>query len=127
MLSLVVAVSISLLTSCTDSEQTAGVGAGGEAKKEAVSEQAKEQSAGSLASGEALFKKHCAACHPNGGNIITPEKTLRKDAREARNIKAPEDIIAKMRNPGPGMNMFDKTTIPDNEARAIAEYILKTY
>ena len=125
MLSLAVSMSISLLTSCADSEQPSG--AGGEAKKEAVSEQAKEQSTGSLASGEALFKKHCAVCHPDGGNVIKPEKTLRKDAREARNIKTPEDIIAKMRNPGPGMNMFDKTTIPDNEARAIAEYILKTY
>jgi cytochrome c6 len=32
-----------------------------------------------------------------------------------------------MRNPGPGMTKFDKKTISDKEARAIADYILKTF
>lgn len=26
-------------------------------------------------SGEALFKEHCASCHPDGGNILNPRKT----------------------------------------------------
>lgn len=78
-------------------------------------------------SGEAEFKEHCAVCHPDGGNIINPQKTLHKKNLEANNIKKPEDIIQKMRNPGPGMTQFDEKTIPDKEAQKIAEYILKTF
>jgi cytochrome c6 len=32
-----------------------------------------------------------------------------------------------MRKPGPGMTQFDKKTVPDKEANAIAVYILKTF
>jgi cytochrome c6 len=32
-----------------------------------------------------------------------------------------------MRNPGPGMTKFDKKEISDKEAKAIAEYVLKTF
>jgi len=78
-------------------------------------------------SGEAEFKEHCAVCHPDGGNIVNPAKTLHKKDRDANAIKKPEDIIAKMRKPGPGMTQFDQKTIPDKEARAIAAYIIKTF
>ena len=79
------------------------------------------------ASGEELFKRHCAICHPGGGNIINPAKTLQKKSREAGNIKQAEDIVKQMRNPGPGMTPFDKTTLPDSDAGKIADYILKTF
>jgi cytochrome c6 len=78
-------------------------------------------------SGEELFKEHCAVCHPDGGNIINPKDTLHKKNLNAANIKKPEDIIMKMRNPGPGMTKFDKKMIPDEDAKKIAEYILKTF
>ena len=78
-------------------------------------------------SGEAEFKEHCAICHPDGGNIINPAKTLHKKDLDAGGIKKPADIIAKMRKPGPGMTQFDKKTVPDKEANAIAAYILKTF
>ena len=86
--------------------------------------------------GEALFKANCASCHPDGGNILNPKKTLSKKDREANNIVTAADIINKMRNPGPvpthpqewaGMKMFDKYNIPDDEAQKIAEYILATF
>lgn len=77
--------------------------------------------------GESLFKTNCAPCHPDGGNIINPQKTLHKKDREANNIRKPADIISKMRNPGTGMTKFDEKTIPDKDAKAIAEYILKTF
>jgi len=32
-----------------------------------------------------------------------------------------------MRSPGPGMTKFDAKTIPDKEAKAIADYILRTF
>lgn len=78
-------------------------------------------------SGEALFKQHCAVCHVNGGNIVNPQKTLSKKDRETNNVKSVQDILKKVRNPGPGMTPFDKKTLPDKDARKIAEYILKTF
>jgi len=87
-------------------------------------------------SGEALFQEHCSACHPNGDNILNRKKTLHKKDREANNIRTAEDIVKKMRNPGPapthpqdwaGMKMFDQTKISDEDALKIADYILKTF
>jgi cytochrome c6 len=77
--------------------------------------------------GEALFKQHCEICHPDGGNIINPSLTLRSKELAAHGITKPEGIINKMRNPGPGMTKFDEKTIPDAEAKKIAEYILDTF
>ncbi len=81
----------------------------------------------SAADGKSLFTQHCSACHPNGGNIIHPEDTLHKAARVANKVDSVESIVGKMRNPGPGMSKFDSKTLPDSDAKAIAEYIMKTF
>jgi cytochrome c6 len=73
------------------------------------------------------FKEHCAVCHPDGGNIINKKKTLKKASLAASGIKDWKGIVKAMRNPGPGMTKFDKKSIPDKEAKAIADYILKTF
>ena len=78
-------------------------------------------------SGGELFKENCSMCHPNGGNIVNPAFTLHKKDREAHGVLKAEDIISRMRNPGPGMTRFDRNTVPDKDARKIAEYILKTF
>jgi len=86
--------------------------------------------------GEVLFRNNCSSCHPDGDNILNRKKTLRKADREANNIFTAEDIVQKMRNPGPapthpeewaGMKMFDKYKISDEDALKIADYILKTF
>ncbi len=77
--------------------------------------------------GAKLFGQHCAACHPNGGNIINPAFGLHKKDRDAHGVKTANDIIGKMRKPGPGMTTFDKKTLPDRDAKEIAGYILKTF
>jgi len=86
--------------------------------------------------GESLFMKNCSSCHPDGDNILNRKKTLHKADREANNIFTAEDIIKKMRNPGPapthpqewaGMKMFDKDKISDEDALKIANYILQTF
>lgn len=77
--------------------------------------------------GEALFRQHCAVCHPDGGNTINPKRNLHQKDREANGVKTAEDIIMKMRNPGPGMTKFDEKTIPDNDSKTIAEYVLNTF
>lgn len=78
-------------------------------------------------SGEAGFKEHCAVCHRNGGNFLNPQKTLHKSDLDANNVKTADDIISKMRNPGPRMTKFDTKIIPYSEAQKIAEYILETF
>jgi cytochrome c6 len=87
-------------------------------------------------SGEALFQQHCAACHPGGNNVLNPKKTLHKKDLEANNILTAQDIVNKIRNPGPapthpqewaGMRSFDRKTIPDEDAIKIANYILETF
>jgi len=80
---------------------------------------------GSEKSGEALFASNCKVCHPDGGNIVNPAKTLHKKDREANKVMTAADIVHIMRNPGPGMTKFDEKTIPDRDAHKIAEYILK--
>jgi cytochrome c6 len=77
--------------------------------------------------GEAGFKQHCSVCHPDGGNIINPQKTLHKKALDASKIKSAEDIVKIMRTPPPGMTPFDANTVPDKEAKEIADYILSTF
>ena len=76
---------------------------------------------------QALFLQHCAVCHPDGGNIVNPKKTLHTKDREANGVKTASDIVHLMRNPGPGMTKFDTKTIPDKDAKEIAEYVLKTF
>jgi len=78
-------------------------------------------------SGEELFKQHCAACHLDGKNIINPKKTLSKKDLESNKVKSADDIVKLMRTPGPGMVKFDDKTISEKDAKAIAEYILKTF
>jgi cytochrome c6 len=73
------------------------------------------------------FKEFCASCHPDGGNIIDPKKTLYKKSLEANGYSKPADIILKMRNSGVKMPKFDTNKISDSKAKEIAEYILKTF
>lgn len=125
-----IVLSVSMFHGCTPSEQPAKPT---EELKEQVEqpvpqkEQSAREAAQSAFSGEKLFNQHCKKCHRNGGNIITPEKTLYKDVLEANNIRTPDDIVQKMRNPGKGMPKFDEKKIPDKEAREIGEYILQTF
>jgi cytochrome c6 len=77
--------------------------------------------------GEAGFKEYCAACHADGGNILKADKTLSSKDREKHGIKTAKDIVRLMRKPGEGMTTFDKNAIPDKEAKAIADYIVKTF
>ena len=76
---------------------------------------------------KAEFEKHCSVCHPNGTNVVNKAKPLTKGALATNGIKSWKDIVAKMRNPGPGMTKFDKKEISDKEAMAIAQYVLKTF
>ncbi len=73
------------------------------------------------------YEKHCASCHPDGGNIINSEKNLKKGSLEAKGIATAEDIVKIMRDPGPGMPAFDEQTIPEDLALDVGRYILETF
>jgi len=77
--------------------------------------------------GEALFKQYCSPCHPNGGNVSDPKRTLYGSVLRKKQITTPEDIVRIMRNPLSRMIRFDPATLSDKEAGAIAEYVLKTF
>jgi cytochrome c6 len=70
--------------------------------------------------GEAIFKAKCAACHPDGGNIINPKETL-------KGIKDAKKITKKIRQGGGGMTAFDAKTVSDADAKKVADYIIKTF
>ena len=78
-------------------------------------------------SGKELFAVHCSGCHPNGSNTIHPSKTLKAAALQANQITSPEDIVDKMRNPGPGMPRYTEAMIPNSQAMKIARYIMSTF
>ena len=83
--------------------------------------------AGDLEKGRELFRRHCNFCHPGGRNVVRKGKELYREVLIRNGITSPEDIVKKMRHPGPGMPTFSERRIPDDEARAIAEYVWKTF
>ena len=77
--------------------------------------------------GEELFKAKCAACHPDGGNIMNATKTLKKKDLAASKIKTSAEFVKYLRAPGAGMTKFDAASLPDKDAKAIAAYVMKTF
>jgi len=82
---------------------------------------------GEKVDGKKEFMEHCNVCHPDGGNIMNQKKTLKKADLNANGIKKAADIVKLVRTPGPGMTKFDTKTLSDKEAKAVAEYIMKTF
>ncbi len=57
--------------------------------------------------GGALYRKHCAHCHP-----------------DAAKLKMPGKLVDDIRMPPPGMPAFGEEKLSDTEVRSIGEYIL---
>jgi cytochrome c6 len=96
------------------------------------------QSSPSDSAAEGLFKRHCQPCHPGGKNAINPAKTLyAQDLKKSSidyaqdlkksSIETPEAIVKIIRKASPPMPSFDEKTISDEDAGAIARYILQTF
>ncbi|HEY3309844.1 MAG TPA: cytochrome c [Desulfuromonadaceae bacterium] len=77
--------------------------------------------------GEALFKQYCSPCHPDGGNVTDPQRSLYGSILKKNHITKPEDVVRIMRNPASRMLRYDAQTISDKDAFAIAEYVLTTF
>lgn len=80
-----------------------------------------------LSRGEELFRQYCAPCHPDGGNVSDPERSLRGSALRSHHITKPHDIVHIMRAPISRMISFDEATLSDKDARAIADYVLYAF
>jgi cytochrome c6 len=83
-----------------------------------------------------LFERHCANCHPDGGNRLNPLQTLRRSDLEANGFRTARDIVNKMRDPEAfsphlgkwsAMKKFDRKVLPDEDAFRIAEYVLDVF
>jgi len=77
--------------------------------------------------GAGVFQQYCAVCHPNGGNIINPNRTLGRADLKKYGINGPADIVKLMRNPGPAMRVFPRSDVSDADAKAVAKYVWKEF
>ena len=89
--------------------------------------QAASTTQGQTQTGEELFRQFCHNCHPDGGNVSDPKRSLHGSALRKNHITTPQDIVRIMRNPQSRMIRFDAATVSDREARLIAEYVLTTF
>lgn len=80
-----------------------------------------------LDKGKKLFLRHCSFCHPGGKNVIRPSKNLKRKTLIKNGITSPEDIVQKMRRPGPGMPVFSERRISPEDALSIAHYVWETF
>jgi mono/diheme cytochrome c family protein len=72
-------------------------------------------------SSEALFQENCASCHAKGGNIIKPDQPL----KGSPGMKRFEVFLPWIRNPKPPMPPFPPSTISDQQAKELYDYILR--
>ncbi len=79
------------------------------------------------ADGKELFARHCSGCHYEGGNSVNRSKPLHRLFRHANGLRTEQDLVDKIRRGGQGMPAYRPDRISDPEARAIAEYIVKTF
>jgi len=77
--------------------------------------------------GKELFARHCSGCHYEGGNSVNRSKPLHRLFRHANGLRTVDDLVNKIRRGGQGMPAYRPDRISDPEARAIAEYIIKTF
>ncbi|HIK36733.1 MAG: c-type cytochrome [Geminocystis sp.] len=73
--------------------------------------------------GEKIFQTHCAACHPNGSNIIRRGKNLKLKALKRYGYDSPEAIIQIVTQGKNNMSAFGNR-LTEDEIKAVAEYVL---
>ena len=79
-----------------------------------------------LTEGKRLFLKHCAVCHPNGQNVVNPEKTLTKKDLHKNGLSTINSLVQYLINPGQGMPklVHENEEITKDQAKGVAAYIV---
>ena len=72
--------------------------------------------------GENLFKKNCAGCHINGGNIIRRSKNLKISSLKRNGIDNPE-AIAKIARKGIGIMSAYENELGENGDQIVANWV----
>jgi cytochrome c6 len=70
-------------------------------------------------SSETVFLENCASCHAKGGNIIKPDQPL----KGSPGMQRFEVFLSWIRNPKPPMPPFPPSTISDQQAKELYDYI----
>jgi len=73
-----------------------------------------------FSAGEQLYKTHCGACHPNGGNTLDPDRPL-IGSHEIADVKT---FLAFIRDPDAPMPPFPETKISNTQAMELYQYIV---
>jgi len=73
--------------------------------------------------GKKLFNSNCIACHQNGGNLIIPEKNLKKSILEINGMDSLEAIMYQILNGKNGMPAFGGR-LSEKEIEEIANYVI---
>jgi uncharacterized membrane protein len=68
--------------------------------------------------GERIFLANCSACHPQGGNVIKPDKPLINSPK----LKDLKTFIGWIRNPDPPMPVYSPSKVSDQEAGELYQY-----
>jgi cytochrome c6 len=74
--------------------------------------------------GKEIFQKNCMVCHIGGGNIIIPEKDLKKESLEANGMNNLSAITYQILNGKNGMPAFGGR-LTDQEMEQVALFVLK--
>lgn len=76
-----------------------------------------------LATGAKVFSANCAACHAGGINLVSAEKTLKKEALEKFGMNSIAAITTQVTNGKAGMPAF-KGRLTDEQIASVAAYVL---
>ena len=79
--------------------------------------------AADIENGERIFSANCSACHAGGNNVISPEKTLKKDVLEANGMNSVDAITYQVTNGKNAMPAFGGR-LDDSDIEDVANYVL---
>jgi cytochrome c6 len=80
--------------------------------------------AGDAAAGAKVFSANCAACHMGGGNVVQPQKNLKKEALEKYGMNSIEAITTQVTKGKGAMPAFGRRLNPD-QIENVATYVLE--
>lgn len=80
--------------------------------------------AADTASGAKIFGANCAACHLGGRNVVSPAKTLQKEALEKYGMNSLDAIVHQVQNGKNAMPAF-KGRLSDTQIEDVAAYVLE--
>ncbi len=73
---------------------------------------------------DAIFDKHCSACHAGGGNIMNPAKGLSKANLDANSVNSVDKIKALVTDGKAPMPAFGKM-LSAKEIASVSSFVMK--